>query len=152
MASWVRAEVTRRDLQKQVVLLGRYAPDRMPSFFKHAGALLVSLRSDPVFSVTVPGKIQSYLAFGLPVLGMLDGEGARIIEEADAGLTCPAGQAEALAEIVLRVAAMSDATREVMGARGRAYAREQFDRDRLVTRLENWLVKLALSHGPRAGT
>ena len=151
MSSWVRKEVARRGLQEQVILLGRHAPERMPAFFRHAGALLVSLKPDPVFSITVPGKIQSYLAFGLPILGMLDGEGARVIEEADAGLTCPAGQAQALADIVLRVAAMSDASREAMGAKGQAYASEQFDRDRLVNRLDTWLVELASNAVSRAG-
>jgi len=143
MAGWVRSEVSRRGLEDRVLLLGRHPPERMPSFYQHASALLVSLKPDPVFSITIPGKIQSYLAFGLPILGILDGEGARVIQEAGAGLTCPAGRADALAANVRKMAAMKMAEREAMGAKGRVYAHEEFDRNRLVARLEAWLMEIA---------
>jgi glycosyltransferase involved in cell wall biosynthesis len=111
----------------------------MPSFFCGADALLVSLKSEPVFALTIPGKVQSYLASGVPLLGMLDGEGARVIEEAGAGLTCPAGDGAALAANVERLAATSVAEREAMGRRAVAYAEAEFDRDRLLNQLEEWL-------------
>ncbi|MEO5872343.1 MAG: glycosyltransferase family 4 protein [Gemmatimonadaceae bacterium] len=147
MAPWVRAEVAKRGLDERVVLLGRHAPARMPSFFTHASALLVSLKSDPVFSMTAPGKIQSYLAFGVPVLGMLDGEGATVIEDARAGLTCPAGNAAMLAQCVESLAAMDVVDRASMGARGAAYAQKEFGRDLLIGKLELLLSEMA--HHPR---
>ena len=74
----------------------------MPSFFRAADALLVTLKKDPIFAMTIPGKVQSYLAAGVPLLGMLDGEGARVIEKAEAGLTCPAGGGAELADRIRR--------------------------------------------------
>jgi colanic acid biosynthesis glycosyl transferase WcaI len=139
---WVQAEVARRGLDRRVVLLGRFPQGRMPSFYQHADALLVSLRAQPVFSLTVPGKVQSYLAFGLPILGMLDGEGARVIEEAKAGLTAPAGDSRNLAECVRRMAALPKSQRAAMGASGRAYAKREFDRDSLIRSLEAMLAQL----------
>lgn len=135
-AAWVRDEIARRALQDRILMLGRHPQARMPSFFQHADALLVSLKSDPVFAMTVPGKIQSYLAVGRPVIGMLDGEGARVIAEAGAGMTCPAGDAVDLARIVTALSHASAAERERMGANGAAYARREFDRDTLIDRLE----------------
>ena len=143
MAGWVRDEVSRRGLQDRVLLLGRYPADRMSSFYRHASALLVSLKSEPIFSITIPGKVQSYLAFGLPILAMLDGEGARVVDDAGAGLTCAAGDSRRLAEIALQMAAMTEAERAVMGEHGQAYARKEFDRDTLITRLETLLAGLA---------
>jgi colanic acid biosynthesis glycosyl transferase WcaI len=134
-APWVREEVVRRGLSDRFLLLGRYPQDRMPSFFQHADCLLVSLKSDPVFSMTIPGKIQSYLAFGLPLVGMLDGEGSRVVVDAEAGLTGAAGDSEVLAANIARLASTAPEDRRAMGARGSAYARREFDRDLLMERL-----------------
>ena len=73
-SDWLRSEVARRGLDEQVLLPGRFQVERMPSFYAHADALLVSLKRDPVFSMSIPGKVQSYLLAGIPLLGMLDGE------------------------------------------------------------------------------
>jgi glycosyltransferase involved in cell wall biosynthesis len=141
----VRADIARRGLQQQVVLLGRHAPERMPAFFSGAQALLVSLKADPVFALTVPGKVQSYLAAGRPVLAMLDGEGARIVEESGAGYAAPAGDALALARAVCRLMDQPAETRHAMGEAGRTYAMREFDRGALVSALEGWLVEVAES-------
>lgn len=142
-AKWVKDEIERRGLQRQVVMLGRYPVNRMPSFFKHANALLVSLRDEPIFAMTIPGKVQSYLAAGIPVLAMLNGEGAHVIEEADAGIACPAGDHAALAAAVLRLAALNDDELKAMGRNGLAVSARDFDRDTLISRLEEWLQEKA---------
>jgi colanic acid biosynthesis glycosyl transferase WcaI len=142
-AGWVRDEVVRRGLEQTVSLLGRYPVERMPSFYKHADALLVSLKSEPIFSMTIPGKLQSYLAAGIPVVAMLDGEGARVVERASAGLVCAAGDSVGLAAAVSRLAAMPEAERRRMGANGLRLSAEEFDRDTLIRRLEGWLASIA---------
>jgi colanic acid biosynthesis glycosyl transferase WcaI len=141
-ADYVRDEIERRSLQERVVMLGRYPLERMPSFFRAAGALLVTLKANPIFGLTIPGKVQSYLGAGVPILGMLDGEGARIIEHAEAGLVCPAGQGLALARCAEQMADMSLQDRVDMGTRGRAYCRREFDRATLVDDLEKWIAEL----------
>jgi colanic acid biosynthesis glycosyl transferase WcaI len=135
----VRETITRLALQDSVFMFGRHPLHRMPEFFHGADALLVSLKAEPIFSMTIPGKVQSYLAAGRPLLGMLDGEGARVIEEAGAGLVCAAGDGAALAERALRLAGMSAGERDAMGLRGQAYGKEQFDRASLMSQLERWL-------------
>lgn len=135
-SAWLRDEVARRGLHEKVLVLGRFPIDRMPSFYGHADALLVSLKRDPVFSMTIPGKLQSYLLAGVPPLGMLDGEGAAIIQESGAGLVCPAGNSGALAKIVLEMAALPPEARAAMGQKGVLYARREFGRTQLMDRLE----------------
>lgn len=142
MTEWVRSEIERRSLSESVVLLGRHPLERMPAFFKGASALLVSLRSEPIFAMTIPGKVQTYLASGLPLLGMLDGEGARIIQEAGAGMVCPAGSGEGLARCVEEMAALDRSQREQLGANGRAYCRLEFDRDMLIGKVESILSEM----------
>ena len=60
---WLENELTKRELNENVLLVGRHPFERMPEFIAHADALLVSLKSDPIFAMTIPGKVQSYLIF-----------------------------------------------------------------------------------------
>jgi glycosyltransferase involved in cell wall biosynthesis len=142
-ADHVRAEIARRGLGDTVVMLGKHPIERMPSFFRGADALLVSLKPDPIFAMTIPGKVQAYLAAGIPMLGMIDGEGARVIMESGAGLACKAGDGAGLARIVEQLADMSESQRREMGSRGRDYGRREFDRDILIDRVAGWLEQMA---------
>lgn len=140
-SGWLQSEVILRGLDKQVLLPGRFPVERMPSFYAHADALLVSLKRDPVFSMTIPGKVQTYLMAGIPLLGMLDGEGAAIIRDAQAGLTCEAGDGTGLAEAVLTLASMEPGQRKKLGLNGRKYAQQEFGRIQLMDRLEALLAE-----------
>jgi colanic acid biosynthesis glycosyl transferase WcaI len=137
MTPWVEKEVERRGLSNRMVLLGRFTLERMPSFFTSADALLVSLKRDKIFAMTIPGKVQSYLAAGVPLLGMLDGEGARVITEAGAGLVSPSGDGAALARNIDTLAAMVPSERAAMGVRARSYGSTEFDRSSLLNELES---------------
>ncbi len=138
-APMVREQIAARGLQDTVFMLGRFPLERMPEFFKCADALLVSLKPEPIFALTVPGKVQSYLASGRPVLAMIDGEGAEVIERSGAGFTCPAGRSDLLAQHVLRLAALSVDERDAMGRRGQAFSHAVFGRQNLMDQLEGWL-------------
>jgi len=141
-AEWVRSEIARRGLARNVIMLGRHPIERMPAFFRAASALLVSLRKDPIFAMTIPGKIQSYLATGLPIVAMLDGEGAAVIERAGAGVVCEAGAGLAMAERVRGLMGMQADERAAMGERGRRYCEREFSRSGLMSALEGWADEL----------
>lgn len=139
-ADWVKKEIVRRGLGERIILLGRFPIERMPSFFRAADALLVSLKAAPIFSMTIPGKVQSYMAAGMPLLGMLDGEGARVINEAGAGLTCAAGDGQGLAKLVQRLSSLTVEERQEMGFAAREYCQREFDRETLISMFEGWLA------------
>ena len=142
MSGWVAEEIRRRHLQDCVYMLGRHPVERMPSFFKHANALLVSLKDEPIFSMTIPGKLQSYLASGIPVAAMLNGEGAEVVRSSRAGLTCPAGDHAGLAAAVLKLSQMTHEEHDAMGRNGRDASVREFDRDTLISQLEEWVGTL----------
>jgi glycosyltransferase involved in cell wall biosynthesis len=143
--NWVEQQITERGLRSQVRLLGRRPVQQMPRYFALADALLVTLRRDPIFALTVPSKIQSYLACGRPIVAALDGEGATVIKKSKAGLTCAAEDAAGLSENILLLYRMSRAKREAMGMKGRQYYEATFERERLLNQLEGWMHELARS-------
>jgi glycosyltransferase involved in cell wall biosynthesis len=142
MKEWLAAQIAKHDLGRQFHLLGQRPPEDMPAYFAHADALLVTLRADPVFSLTIPSKIQSYLACAKPVVAALDGEGAAVMQESGAGVVCAAENGAALAEAVLAVYRMSPQQRAACGARGRIYYEDNFERGLLLHRLNDWIAQL----------
>ena len=146
---WLEEQVRARGLGETVRLLGSRPATAMPRYFALADVLLVTLRRDPIFALTVPSKLQTYLACGRPVVAALDGEGARIVEEAGAGLACAAEDADGLAAAILSLYHRPHAEREVMGASARRYFERHFEREALLTQLEAWMRE-AVEEGLRA--
>jgi lipopolysaccharide/colanic/teichoic acid biosynthesis glycosyltransferase len=137
--SWVEEQIRARGLDGCVHLLGSHPLETMPVFYSLADVMLVSLKREDIFALTIPGKVQSYLACARPIVASLDGEGARVIREAGAGLTAPAGDSRMLADAVLKARALGPDGLRGMGLKGRAYFEEHFEADALLQRLEGWM-------------
>ncbi|MDP3699448.1 MAG: glycosyltransferase family 4 protein [Hylemonella sp.] len=131
---WMREQVQARGLTN-LHLPGRFPVNTMPGLMQKAGALLVTLADEPIFAMTVPNKVQAYMAAGRPILASLNGEGARLVAEAQAGLSVPAQDAQALAAAVLQLYQMPAEERAQLGANGRRYFKAHFDHDNLVDEL-----------------
>lgn len=125
-SDWLLRQKSEKGLEN-LELPGRFPMQAMPSIFSRAGALLVSLEDDPIFALTIPSKIQAYLAAGKPVLASLNGEGASVVLEANAGLASPAGDSTSLAANILRIKALPESGRFEMGQQGKAYFLEHFE-------------------------
>ena len=139
---WVAEQVEKRGLQSTVHLLGRHPKEKMPDFFAQADALLVTLKKEEIFALTIPSKVQAYLACGRPVIAALEGEGQRVIEEAGAGLVVEPENPEKLAEAVQTMYNIPKSDRREMGARGRDYFNDHFDRTKLFEKLEGWMQEI----------
>lgn len=121
-----------------VTFYGRRPLEEMPGFYAMADALLITLVRDPVMSVNFPGKIQSYMAAGKPVIGAIDGETPRLIGEAQCGECAPAEDPNALAQILLR-AARNPETWKVYGENARKYYDAHFRKETFLDTLEQEL-------------
>ncbi len=124
--AWLESEKRSLGLDN-LILPGRFPMSVMPLIFENASALLVTLSDRDIFSQTIPSKIQAYLAAGKPILASLNGEGARVVVEAGAGLASPAEQVPALVQNIRRLQSMSPWQREEMGRGGRDYFNKNFD-------------------------
>jgi len=80
---------------------GRRPVEEMPQYYSMASAMLITLKDNQALSYTLPGKIQSYMAAGKPIIGAINGETARVIQEAGCGFCCSAEDFMGLAGLLL---------------------------------------------------
>lgn len=128
-----------------LVAVGRYPSEMMPSIYSRASALLVTLAKKDSLSRTIPGRVQAYMAAGIPIIGALDGTAALTIEMARAGLVGPAEDADALVESIKRLHEMSKSEREQMGFRGRKFAEENYHPQKIANELIKYCSDESLS-------
>lgn len=122
---------------ENVVFHGRRPLEEMPEFYQRSDAMLITLGQDPVLSLTLPGKVQSYMAAGKAVIGAIDGETASVIADADCGLCGKSADAQALAQNIRQFIADPDRAR--YGCNARAYYEKHFTKERFISQLENAL-------------
>jgi len=128
--------VFENNLNQTVHFLGRFPIDAMKSFFNFADVLLVSLKNELIFNVTVPAKLQAYLCTKKPILGMLNGEGAQIIDEAKCGFSVKAGDSIGLANKIIDLYEMSKEERVNMGDNGFSFYKNNFTLEKCMDNLE----------------
>ena len=124
-------------IQDRFFFLGSYPGKDMPYFFIHADALLVTLKKNIIFSYTIPSKIQSYLACSKPIIASLDGEGGRVILEAECGLVSPSEDFMSFSKSIINFLKLSHDKREVMGQNARLYFETEFDREKQLDNIIN---------------
>ena len=112
----------------------------MHSFFRHAYVLLVSLLNKKVFNMTIPGKIQFYLSSGIPIIGMICGEGAEVIKQSGGGLVCDSGDYKKLSNIISQMINMDKINLKNMGLKGKKYASREFSKSTLINKLDKIFI------------
>lgn len=131
---WMLEQASQRGLAN-LHLPGRFPVETMPGFMQRASVLLVTLADREIFAATVPNKVQAYMAAGRPIIACMNGEGARLVTEAGAGLAVPAEDGHGLADAVLRMYRLSASERDELAANAQAYYLQNFDHDKLVSEL-----------------
>lgn len=133
--TWVDDFIIKNSLADTVFTLGRYPLEMMPSLFSKADVMLLSLKDEAIFNLTVPAKLQTYMASGKPIVAMINGEGENIVREVNCGLTVKAGDSEQLAEAIIKLERMSLEKRMQLGKNGQEYYRENFTLEKCMNNL-----------------
>lgn len=139
--NWLKNEILRLQL-KNVHYEGVYPINKMPKILRQASVLLVSLRNKEIFNLTIPNKIQAYLAVGKPIVGSINGEGAKLIKGAGAGIAVPAEDPDALARAIVYMYKLPSKKLNIMGENGRRYFKMHFDSNLLTNKLLNYFKLL----------
>tara|TARA_R110001599_G_scaffold8354_5_gene40501 strand:+ start:24823 stop:26049 length:1227 start_codon:yes stop_codon:yes gene_type:complete len=140
-----QAQVDIAKLGKQVKFLGRYDESQMPSFFALADVMLVTLQDNPVFRLTVPYKIQCYMACGRPIIASLNGEGADVVRRSRSGISVAAENPAVLADAILEMRNMDSKGRKEMGKNARSYYKQYYSNKAVYDILENALQDTVLN-------
>ena len=133
----IEVKITDLGLQKNFFFLGSYPSEEMPYFFVHADAMLVTLKKNLIFSMTIPNKIQSYMACSKPIIANLDGEGGRVVLEAECGLVSPSEDFMSFSKSIITFLKLSSDKMEVMGKNARLYFETEFEREKQLDNIIN---------------
>jgi glycosyltransferase involved in cell wall biosynthesis len=132
---WVKSEIKNKNLSN-IYLLGRHDLDMMPYFFSKADVMLVSLKDEPVFALTVPAKIQAYMASGKIILGTLNGEGNKLINESKCGFAVSAGDHISLGKKALELKKITVERKQEMEYNSKSFYKNNFSKAMLFDKLE----------------
>lgn len=127
-------------LEKVVRFYGRRPVEEMPLFYKLADACLVSLKADNQIGLTLPTKVQGYMAAGKPIVGMIDGSAKDVIEESGCGICVHAGDVDGLAKAMEQFIKNSEVYQDC-GQKARQYFVENFSKSKCMEKLEAELEK-----------
>lgn len=113
----------------------------MPQYYAMADAMLVTLTADHFISLTLPGKVQTYMAAGKPIIGAATGEIPNVISAAQCGYCANAEDAEGLAQAVRDF--IRNPEKKQLGKNARTYYERHFTREMFMDRLEKELSDYA---------
>ena len=125
---------------ENVIFHGRKPQEEMPQFYAFADAMMVTLTDDPLVALTLPAKVQSYMAAGKPIIASANGEIANVMKESGAGFCANADDEEGLVECVLQFLGVD---REQFGKNAKEYYEKNFSRNVVMDKLEKILIEYA---------
>lgn len=142
-----RAEALSKSLglESKVYFLGQHPVEEMPKFYAQADFMLVTLRDTPIFSVTVPLKVQTYMASGKPIICNVRGEASRVVNEANCGFSAPPEDPDALALKIREAVSLSSEELERMGLNARKFFEINYDAPVIIDRVESVCNKITAS-------
>ena len=142
---WVKSKIKENNLENNFHLLGSYPLEMMPAFYSQADCMLFSLKKEYIFSITIPAKVQTYLACAKPVVAMIDGEAAKLIDDAKAGLSCPSESPELLAKNIEILSKLASNDLNKLGQNALVHYKKEFEREMLMDKMENIFSEMVVS-------
>lgn len=136
MGDWVKNKIDEYGLNKCFHMLGRHPLSAITKYYANADAMLVTLKDEHIFSMTIPGKLQAYLACGKPILGMVNGETAKLIKDHNLGFVSNAGEHNALVDNILRMERLGQKERDSFSINSINCYKNYFEREMLFKKAE----------------
>ena len=133
--------VKENELENHVCFYGRRPVDEMPKFYKLADACIVSLNAENQTGLTLPSKVQGYMAAGKPILGMISGSAQEVILESKCGLCVDSGDIEGFSSI-MREFIINYSEYELYGKNGRDFFVHNYRKDIFMNKLENKFLEM----------
>lgn len=135
-----KAQIQKSGVEEMFCMISRQPAVKIPKLLAASDAAFLSFMETKLFEMTIPAKLQSYMACGIPVIAAASGESKRVIEEAGCGICSPSGDAQALAESVKGMMERSQEELALMGTRARAYFEAHFEKQKLMDEIQQYFL------------
>lgn len=132
--------VVKENMQDKIVFHGQHSMDEMKNFYKLADALIITLRGNNFVGNTMPGKLQTYMTTGKPILGAINGAAKQVIDDAKCGACVASGDYIGLADLMSDFLDNSEKYADC-GKNAREYFKKNFTKEIFMNRLEKDLEK-----------
>ncbi|OUQ03139.1 glycosyltransferase family 4 protein [Thomasclavelia spiroformis] len=130
------------NIDERVIFHGFHPEKEIPKYLKDADAALLILKPNPIFEMTIPAKLQTYLACGVPILGCVSGEGKRIIEESNAGIVSDEISVEALVKACQKFINLNSNDLNAYKDKAFQYGDDNFNKNNLILDLEKYMENM----------
>ena len=120
------------NVEDMFLMLGRQPAQSIPVILAHCQAAFLSFMNNELFAKTIPAKLQSYMACGMPIIASATGETARIITESKSGVCAPIGDEKALADLISQIMNKPLDELEKMSQASLEYVKENFSKQSLM--------------------
>ena len=134
-------KVNENNLNDVFVFTGRKKVEELIPYYNQASLFLLSLEKGSTVGKTIPSKLQTYMSAGRGIIGSIDGATANIIQEAKAGVTCPAGDYQGLSQIILDMLNQENQIKE-FSKNSRDYFLNHFAIEKYVDQIENKMEEI----------
>jgi glycosyltransferase involved in cell wall biosynthesis len=134
--------VISENLEDYFQFIEKQPPSMIPAYLECSDAALLILKKSKIFSMTIPAKLQTYMACGVPIIGSVDGESKNIIHQAKAGYVADAEDGEQLVEVITSFCALSAEERQVMGESAKNYASQHYNKETLLDDFDSFIQNL----------
>ena len=126
--------IQENEVENMFLMLGQKPAEQIPYLLAACDAAFISFMDNPLFAATIPAKLQSYMACGMPIIASATGETKRIIEEAQCGICCPLGDVMELINGIEKLMSMDDL--QIFGVRAKLYNDKHFSKQELMNKID----------------
>lgn len=134
MVAYINNKIQEHNLSN-IILVGRVESKMMNSIYSYADVLLMTLKNETIFSMTVPSKLQSYLSTSKPIISAVPGEGNKIVLAANAGISVDPSDSDAIQKAIEQLFSMAKAELKKLGNNGKKYFDKHYNLRKNVTLL-----------------
>lgn len=130
-------EIAKNDVKDKFIMVPRQPAGRIPEFLAACDVAFLSFKNDNLWTKTIPAKLQSYMACGMPIIAAAKGETERIICEAECGICSDIGNAKALSEAIIKIL---DIDLVKMKLNSRRYLDDNFNKQKLFDQMDEYFL------------
>lgn len=129
-------QIKTNKLSEMFMFYGQQPPELISNYLADSDVAYLSFSDEKLFNMTIPAKLQSYMACGIPIIASANGETKRIIEESNAGYCTKTGNEDELVNSIISFLKLSSQKRDELGANARKYYVNHFDKTKLLDEMD----------------